>query len=211
MDLAGGVAVRLSALCLDRRGRPAEWLVCSDAVRAGLLLDLALAGRISNGPDSIEIESTPTGFPPADRLLAAVAVEPERSLDGWLAERRLGLRDLVEANVGTGRWQQRRLRFRRDRYRDLRPDQTERDRARSATTTAPGWTPDDACVTAVAAGAGLLDRRLGTPLEPATAVVDAAGPAAWLCRTAVEHLLQAARRYRAQAGALRVADTVGPG
>jgi hypothetical protein len=204
MDMADGVAARLAALCLDPRGRPSDWLICGDAVRSGLLLDLALAGRLGHTADSIVIDQSPTGFAPADRLLAAIAVEPERSLDGWLAERRIGLRDLVEANEASGRWQRRRLRFRRDRY--VLPDQRERDLARSPTAPADGWTAEDACVTAVAAAAGLLDRERGLPQEPAATVIGAAGSADWLCRVAVDHLLDAATRYRSQAGALRVAD-----
>jgi hypothetical protein len=209
--MAHGVAARVAALCLDRKGRPADWLICSHAVRAGLLLDLALAGRVEQTADSIVLDATPTGFPPADALLAAVVVEPDRPLDDWLAMGPVGLRDLVEANEASGRWQRRRLRFRRDSYRDLQREQTDRDLARLSRAAVAGWTAEDACVTAVAAASGLLDRRLGAPTEPAAAVVEAAGPAAWLCRTAVDHLLQTATRYRRQASALRVADTVGPG
>src|SRR3712207_6903656 len=49
------------------------------------------------------------------------------------AESRIGLRDLVEANEASGRWERRRLRLRRDRYRDLHREQAERDLARPAT------------------------------------------------------------------------------
>lgn len=49
--------------------------------------------------DSIVVDETPTGFAPADGLLAAIVVEPERSLDGWLDERRIGLREVADAAV----------------------------------------------------------------------------------------------------------------
>jgi hypothetical protein len=62
VDLTGGVAVRVSALCLDSRGRLADRLLCGTAVRAGLLLDLALAGRLESEDDSIVVDGTPTGF-----------------------------------------------------------------------------------------------------------------------------------------------------
>jgi hypothetical protein len=73
-------------------------------VRGGLLLDLALAARVESTEDSVVVDPTPTGFAPADRLLAAVAVEPERSLDSWLDERRIGLRDVAEARAAA-RWE----------------------------------------------------------------------------------------------------------
>ena len=104
MDLSGGVAVRVAALCLDSGGRLAGRVLCGDAVRGGLLLDLALAQRVESTDDSVVVDPTPTGFGPADRLLAAIAVEPERSLDGWLAEKRLRLRDVADAAVTSGRW-----------------------------------------------------------------------------------------------------------
>lgn len=84
MELDHGVAVRLAGLCLDGKGRLNERLLASAAVRAGLLVDLGLAGRVESTDDSVLIDSTPTGFAPADLLLAAIAVEPERSLDDWL-------------------------------------------------------------------------------------------------------------------------------
>ncbi|MGY1603643.1 GPP34 family phosphoprotein [Geodermatophilus sp. SYSU D00815] len=207
-QLSGGVAARVAALCLDRRGRVADWAICGPAVRAGLLLDLALAGRLEHTPDSVVVDGTPTGFPPADRLLAAIGVEPERSLDDWLDERRIGLRDLVAAGEASGRWHRRRLRLRRDRYEAPgRDDDLARDPGRPG----EGWAPQDACVTAVAAASGLLDRDRGLAVEPPAPLVAAAGPAAWLCQAVCEHLVRTAARYRAQAGALRRADTVGPG
>src|SRR5688572_21663078 len=74
MDLSAGIAVRVSALCLDPRGRLVDNLLADTAVRGGLLLDLALAGRLESEEESIVVDGTPTGFAPADRLLAAIAV-----------------------------------------------------------------------------------------------------------------------------------------
>ncbi|WP_448623670.1 GPP34 family phosphoprotein [Geodermatophilus sp. URMC 64] len=210
-QLTGGVAVRVSALCLDRRGRVADWTICGPAVRGGLLLDLALIGRIEQTAESIVVDETPTGFGPADRLLAAIGVEPERSLDSWLDERRIGLRDLVEANETSGRWHRRRLRFRRDRYEDRSTGQRERDLSRTPLGPTDGWTPEDACVTAVAAASGLLDRDHGLPVRPPAPVVAAADAAEWLCAAVADHLYGTACRLRSQARGMRVADTVGPG
>ena len=210
MDLSNGVAVRVAALCLDASGRLADTLMCGAAVRGGLLLDLALAGRVESTDDSIVVDRTPTGFAPADSLLAAIAVEPERSLDGWLDERRLRPRAVADANVASGRWQMRSGRFGVGRrYTDLGHEQTVRDLRRQASEMPPGCTPQDAGVTAVACAAGLLDRDGGLNERPPAEVVAAAGSAAWLCAAVVDHLLLAGARYRAQAGALG-AGPVGP-
>jgi hypothetical protein len=208
MDLSGGVAVRVAALCLDPGGKLAARTICGDAVRGGLLLDLALAQRVESTDESIVVDPTPTGFGPADRLLAAIAVEPERSLDGWLGERRLKLRDVADGAAASGRWELRAGPFGLGRrYADLRPDETERDLGRPAATPEHGWSPADACVTAVAATAGLLDREAWYPQRPGEDVIAATGPVAWLCAAVVDHLLLAFERYNRQAGAL---GQVGP-
>ncbi|WP_170861085.1 GPP34 family phosphoprotein [Trujillonella endophytica] len=209
--LADGVAVRVSALCLDSQGRLSDLLIASAAVRAGLLLDLALAGRVTQTDDAVEIDAEPTGFPPADRLLAAVVAEPGRPLDGWLDERRLGLADLAAANEASGRWVRRRQLLRRDRYVDRAADQTRRDLARSPEVGGVGLTAQDAAVTAVAAAAGLLDRRRGEPDEPSPGLLAATGDVRWLADHVTGHVTAACWRYRAQSMGLRVSGTVGPG
>jgi hypothetical protein len=217
VDLTGGIAVRTAGLCLLENGKLADWSICSDAVRAGLLLDLALTGRIAHTAESIEVDPTPTGFLPADRLLAAVAAEPERSLDDWLGESRIGLRDLVEANEASGRWQRQRLRFRRDRFVDLHEAQAALDLVREPTDPPDGWTVEDACVTAIAGASGLLDPDRdffsaggGWPVEPSEEVLAATGPVAWLCAAAVDHLRRTVMNYRVYASGLRIGD-IGPG
>jgi hypothetical protein len=207
-QLSGGVAVRVSGLCLTAAGRVADWSICGPAVRGGLLLDLALAGRVEQTEDSVVVDETPTGFPPADRLLAAISVEPERSLDGWLDERRIGLRDLVEENVASGRWGRHRLRLRPDTYDDRAVERTTADLTRDPVGPFDGWTDADACVSTIAAAAGLLGGRLGAPVAPGTDLLAAAGPAAWLAEAVAEHLLTTAQRYRMQAGSMGV--TGGP-
>jgi hypothetical protein len=205
VDLSVGVAARVAALCLDEAGHLSPRLLCGTAVRGGLLLDLALAGRVESAEDSIVVDPTPTGFGPADRLLAAIAVEPERSLDDWLDERRIGLRDVAEANVLSGRWELRRGLFRR-RYTDLRPGRAELDRALVPADAGQGWAPVDACVAAIACGSDLLDGDRG---RPPGEVIAASGTVAWLCTAVVEHVLLTGARYQSQAGALG-AGTMGP-
>jgi hypothetical protein len=47
-------------------------------------------------------------------------------------------------------------------------------------------------------------------VRPERELVAAAGPAAWSCGAVTEHLHATARRYRAQAVALRAGDGPGP-
>jgi len=80
VDLSTGVAVRLAAICLTDDGRLRQFDIWDTAARGALLVDLTRAGRLVDEADSIAIDVTPTGFAPADRLLAAMQVEPERAL-----------------------------------------------------------------------------------------------------------------------------------
>ena len=210
MNLADGVAVRVSALCLAPDGHLSGLLLASDAVRGALLLDLALSGRLTSTEESIVIDPSPTGFDPADRLLAAITAESERSLDGWLSERRIGLRDVAEANSATGRWERRPgLLGLRPRYTDLQRDQTFRDLARGSSDWPGDATAADACVTATAGASGLLDPDHGLAEPPAAHVLASAGPVAWLCTAVTEYLEAAGRRYRAEAGSLS-GGAIGP-
>jgi hypothetical protein len=196
------VAVRIAALCLDANGRLSERLICSAAVRAGLLVDLALAGRLEPTDDSIVIDPTATGFAPADRVLAAVAVEPERSLDGWLDERRIGLRDVADANVRSGRWEsQRGLLPTGRRYVDRQPETTVHDRRLRADTPLEEWSPADAAVAGIALAAGLV----AEPADPAAAqmLLSRTGAARWLCEAVAEHLAAVRARNSWTAAVLR--------
>jgi hypothetical protein len=195
------VAVRVAALCLDANGRLSDRLVCGPAIRGGLLLDLALAGRVEQTEDSIVIDGEPIGFEPADRLLAAIEVEPERSLDGWLDERRLGPREVAAAAVAAGHWTERRgvLGLAR-RYVDGMPVRTTADRRRDPGDDPAGWSPADACVCAVGAAARLLEP--GFDPMPSPAVLAATGTAAWLCTAVVEHLRVLGARWSTEAAGL---------
>ena len=195
MDLAAGVAVRLTALCLGRDGRLGDYPLWQTAVRGAVLVDLALAGRLALTDDSITIDDTPTGFPPADALLLAIAVEHERSLDWWIDHGGVRLRDVAAANVASGRWTLTR-RLVGTRYTDLRPEATERDRARNA------WQPDStrspatAAVVAIACAAGADG---GGPVPPPEQVLEPTGPVRWICRTVVEHLAETHARNQTSA------------
>jgi hypothetical protein len=201
VELSNGVAVRVAALCLDSSGRLSDKLLHDDAVRGGLVLDLALVGRLEMTDDSIVVDATPTGFLPADRLLAAIGAEPERSLDGWLDERRIGLPDLAATMVESGRWAVSRRLLGGRRYVDRRPEETLQTLARRPAEWSPDWTAEDCCVSAVGGAAGVLDRQFGRSDDVPPALARATG-IEWATTAVVDHLRNAADRYLTQRTAL---------
>jgi hypothetical protein len=205
VDLTSGVAARTASLCLGRDGRLSQMLLSGTAVRGGLLLDLALAGRVESEDDSVTVDPQPTGFAPADRLLAAIAVEPERSLDAWMDEKRIGLRDIAAAAVASGRWARRPGSFGfGSRYTDLHREDTDSDLGRPDVDV-PLSSPADACVGAVAAAAGLRAPDVWGAGRRPDELLAATGPVAWLADAVVDHILATGARYRLQGSALGAA------
>jgi hypothetical protein len=191
-DLGAGVAVRFSSLCLDTDGRLRDFAIWDTGVRGALLVDLAFAARLAQTEDSVTIDERPTGFPPADRLLAAVAVEPERNLDWWLDHGGVGMSDLAEANVAAGRWTVvRRLLGRR--YAETDPASAAEDRARHPRSPEPDWTPQTAAVMAIALATGAVEPP---PDPPDEALLALAGPVRWIVEAVVDHLTWAHARNR---------------
>jgi hypothetical protein len=192
VDLADGIAVQLAALCLDDDGRLRDYALWDVAARGALLVDLARTGRLTDEPDGVVIDPAPTGFEPADRLLAAVAVEPEQSLDWWLEHGDVGMQDVADAAVAAGRWTEDGSLVGR-RYED-----------RSATADEPfdpqrpeDLSPDAAAVMLLAAACGAL----GAP-EPVVAdELAPTGPLRWICEAVTDHLQDAHRRNLGAAGA----------
>src|SRR3954452_19553088 len=118
-----GVAARIAALCLDDDGLLRWDAYLAIAVRGGLLVDLALVGRLDQTEDSIELDPAPLGWPPADRALVELAALDGRSLDWWLWHSEIGPTDVADALVQDGIWEEgeRQLSPRRRRFseRDL--------------------------------------------------------------------------------------------
>ena len=196
MDLSAGVAVRMSAFCLDDSGRLRTYDLWDVAIRGALLVDLALAGRVVQEEDSIVVDATPTGFAPADRLLGEIAAEPERPLDEWMDRAPVDLADVVRDNLRSGRWTARRtLLGRRYRVRDAEARDTD-----VVATHRPkdDWTPATAALAAIGDTSGISDM---SPGEPAEGLLERTGPVRWLCQAVVDHLQVAHRRNLRQAGA----------
>jgi hypothetical protein len=192
-DLARGVAVRLSAFCLTGTGRLRRYDIWDVAVRGALLVDLALAGRVTQEAESVVVDATPTGFGPADALLGPLTVEPERSLDWWMDRGAVDLGDLARDNVQAGRWRQWWTPLGR-RY-DVQQGSPDAD---GAALTGPPRDPATAAVAAIGDTSGITDMQPG---EPADGLLEHTGAARWLCQAVVDHLQVAHRRNLRQAGA----------
>jgi hypothetical protein len=206
VDLSAGVAVRLSEFCLDDDGRLGDFPLWHDAVRAALLVDLAFAGRLVQTDDSIVLDGAPTGFPPADRLLAAIAAEDEHPLDWWMAHGDVGLRDIAAENVAHGRWTMR-YRFLGRRYESAPYDWSRDSDLALDPRRPPEVDPPTAAVLALGLAIGATDPP---PERPGEELLRRTGPVRWICEASVEHLTTAHRRNLALASALRLGDTPGP-
>jgi hypothetical protein len=209
MDLTAGVGARLAALSLDRKGRLTSQLLPSDAVRCGVLMDLARRGHLSLMETRIDVNPVPTGFPAADQLLSAIRDEPERTLNSWLGEHRFGLVQVADALVQTGRWNRTTKPLRRSRYEVWDDGQRDRDLRLDISQSDFDWQPPDAAVAALGTMANLLGRyreltlKLAPPEIPPD-VFAAAGGQRWLLQAAVEYLGTARTRYALGASILDV-------
>jgi hypothetical protein len=195
VDLTSGVAVRLAALCLQDNGRLRDFAIWDVAARGALLVDLARAARLTNEPDGIVVDSTSTGFAPADRLLDAIAVEPEQSLDWWLDRGGVGMQDVADACVSSGRWTVERALLGR-RYADRSPV-AEGDRRIDLHRPDPDRDPDTAAVIALAIACGAR----GWPEPVGDAELAPTGPLRWVCEAVTDHLVRAHRHNLRAAGA----------
>jgi Golgi phosphoprotein 3 (GPP34) len=175
------VAARLTALCLDRSGSLRDDDYAAMAARGGLLVDLALARRLSQTDDSIDLDAAPTGWPPADSALTELTLLDGRSLDWWLEHSRVQLDAFADALVTDGAWTRLpgRPLHRKPRYAVRGTDVLDRDRALLAGLR-PAADDADAAVLGIAVAAGLAGRH---PAVPAAEILPAvAEPVAWVCQ-----------------------------
>lgn len=195
-----GVAARITALCLDDDGRLREDAYLAIAVRGGLLVDLALAGRLEQIEDSIQLDTAAVGWPPADAALAELGSLDGESLDWWLASSRLGPIEVATALVRDQTWDQvgRHGLARRRCFteRDLEPGL--RDLALLEGSLAPD-TAADAAVLAIVNASGVPDLHDPVPSQEAQ-LVDA-GSVRWVCEMVTDYLRTARAAERAVWGA----------
>ena len=164
-------------------------------------MDLALAGRLALADDSVTVDGASTGFPPADDMLTAIRIEPERTLDEWFGERRIGLHRVIDALVESGGWSVRWTLLGRRRYRVDDQARVERDKHWDLTLPAFAGTPEDAAVAALGSMGHLVgsyrQRFYGAPPpEVSDSLLRSAGPQEWMLKAGVEFLRNMRVRYR---------------
>ncbi|MGK5111004.1 MULTISPECIES: GPP34 family phosphoprotein [unclassified Geodermatophilus] len=190
-----GVGRRLALLCLQGDGRLTDSRWADRAVRAGLLVDLALAGRLTDADDHVAVDATPTGDPLADHVAADLATSG-RTLDEVVADGGPDLAEIARTLVAEGVWEPYRQRrwWRGERYRPVDPAVSRA--AVSATLEGIGAQPPPplAAATAIAEVAGLLGGRFGPVRDE---LVTAAGDAGWVVGTVVTGLASARSWYGA--------------
>jgi hypothetical protein len=190
------VAARIAALCLDDDGHLRRDIHLATAVRGGLLVDLALAGRLEQTQDSIELDPTPVGWSPADAALGELAALDGRSLDWWLGHCHLGPADLAAALARDGLWDESRGHgvARRRRFAERDPGPGLRDLELLEGARRPETT-EDAAVLALIGASGVPDLR--DPVLPEEALLVGAGPVRWVCELVVAYIHSARATERA--------------
>ena len=90
-------AYRLGLLCCDIWGRFSPGAVLVDyAARAALVLDLALRGRLTFNGLGIEIDTTLTGYGPADVLLEHIAAYPHDTMAALFTRAPVTMLDILD-------------------------------------------------------------------------------------------------------------------
>ena len=184
VDSVATMFVRLSRPLIKGWPRPS---LTDPIVRAALLLDLALLGRLTPAESSVEVNVDPTGSAATDQLLNAVADGPSRQLSWWLDNAPVGVRDVADDLVSHRLWQRHGL---RRQYTELDPASASVQLAAISSATA-SHSPTGASALAVAALMQLLPAFGADGGRTAVELASECGDATWL---AVELIGELARR-----------------
>ncbi len=204
----GRVATSLALLCLQADGRLTPSRAAAQAVRAGGLVDLVLAGRLVEEADAIDLLPGPEAGPVAEAVVAEVEGDPGRSLADLVERGRAGLCEAAGDLVARGLWAPRAssLPWRRDRYRPADPSLSRAALAPALAAPGADPAPDRAAAAVLATVAGLLDGRFG---EADERLLAACGPAEWVTRPATE-VIAVSRQWYDSLGRTTVADLATP-
>ena len=199
MNDENGVAARITALCLDDDGDLRWDTYLAIAVRGGLLVDLALGGRLEQTEDSIDLDSTPTGWPPADAALGELSSLDDQSLDWWLGHSQLGPDDVATALVQDGSWEEveRRAWQRRRRFTERDPQAGLEDLALLEGIRA-AQSIEEAALLSIIDASGIPELRDPAPMRPE--VLEAAGRVRWVCELVADFIHTAQEASRAAGG-----------
>ncbi|MFW3171893.1 GPP34 family phosphoprotein [Geodermatophilus sp. CPCC 206100] len=209
MTSAEGVGRHLALLCLERDGRLTGTRWAGPAVRAGLLADLALAGRLTETEDAVTVDVVPSGDPLADAVARELVGPPDRSLDQVVQEGRPDLAEVARALVAEGVWEPLRPHWwrRGDRYRPADPALSRAAVSAALDEAGPGSAPSLAAAAVIAGVAGLRGGRFDDIRED---LLTASGDAAWVVGAAAA-AIEAARAWYGSVGRMTIADLNIPG
>ena len=185
-DWDDSVSMRLACLALDR-GRLTDDLVTALAVRGALLVDLTFRGRVTEAVDAVEFDQRPSGFLPADELLAdELLAGGAPSVLELLRAGAVDQEDLAAEHLRRGSWTRRR-RLLSWRYVDHQAERTLRDERALTSSPRRAWTPTDAALAAICGTLGLLPGGRALPTDD---VLSATGPARGLVELVVHEVHQ---------------------
>lgn len=177
------VGVRLCRLCASHSGRLPGLRFHDHGARAAVLIDLALWRRIRRAATGEWIISTtPSGTPPADKMLAHLERYPESTTRDLLAKGPGRMAHFVDARGPSPRRQLRRPRI------DQHETAAERQRLERA---AAG----DIDAPQTAALAMLADALRLIELTDPEGVLGQCGEAAWMVKECVDYLILLRLRY----------------
>ncbi|WP_369256618.1 GPP34 family phosphoprotein [Geodermatophilus amargosae] len=200
------MAAHLALLCLQADGRLTPSRSAGQAVRAGGLVDLVLAGRLVEEADAVDLLPGPEAGPVAEGLVAEVDADPGRPLADLVERGRTGLAEAAGELVGRGLWVARAslLPWRPDRYRPADPSSSRSALAPAVAVPTGGAdpAPERAATAVLATVAGLVDGRFA---EADERLLAACGPAEWVTRMAAE-VITVSRRWHDSLGTTTIAD-----
>jgi hypothetical protein len=198
------VATRLVRLCLHPDGALLRSPLLAATTRAALLADLALHEALTTSASGLGLDTTPTGFTPADNLLAAVAAEPDKTMEWWVRRGTDAVHDVVADLLATGMWTRQLTRFAR-RYRDGDPASVKID-AERVRDVLEGGTPRAASTAVLATLIGVVgtDDHPGGQ-HPIDSDLVACGAAGWLMGELIDYLLARRKMLAAAAAEARIA------